>query len=188
MIVERMIEDFRRAHGLRSVSLRYFNAAGCDADGELGERHDPETHAIPLAIGAALVDDTPFSVLGTDFDTPDGTAIRDYIHVTDLAHAHVLAAEMLLRHRGTHVFNLGTGVGTSVLELLSAVKRVTGYEPFVRYEGRRTGDPATLVASAERAERKLGWRPKQSDIDHIVRTAAAWQQHVLSGRVKVGTG
>jgi UDP-arabinose 4-epimerase len=187
MIVERMIEDFGRAYGLSSVSLRYFNAAGCDVDGELGERHDPETHAVPLAIRAALTRDQPFSVLGTDFDTPDGTAIRDYIHVTDLAHAHVLAAEMLLRQEGSHAFNLGTGVGTSVLELLAAVKRVTGCEPLVRFDGRRPGDPAALVASAARAEYQLGWRPEHSEIDHIVRTAAAWQKQGMAVRTQPRT-
>src|SRR5258706_12114074 len=113
-----MPEDFGGAYGLSSVSLRYFNAAGCDPDGEIGERHEPETHAIPLAVEAARRSDCPFIVFGTDFETRDGSAIRDYIHVSDLAQAHLLAGEMLIERGGTHVFNLGSGVGTTVLEMV----------------------------------------------------------------------
>src|SRR5437879_3022297 len=138
MVIERMLEDFGRAYGLESVSLRYFNAAGTDPDGDLGERHEPETHAIPLAIEAARRANQPFTIFGTDFPTPDGSAIRDYIHVNDLARAHLLAGEMLLEGGGTHVFNLGAGVGTSVLELIQAVKRVANSEP-ARSEERRVG-------------------------------------------------
>jgi UDP-arabinose 4-epimerase len=175
MIIERMLEDFGRAYGIGSVSLRYFNAAGCDPEGEIGERHEPEPHAIPLAIEAARRTDRPFTILGTDFPTPDGSAIRDYIHVNDLARAHLLAGEMLLQRGGTHVFNLGTGVGTSVLELIETVKRVAKREPAVRHGPRRSGDPAKLVASFAKAERELGWRPQHSQIEFIIETALNWR-------------
>ena len=175
MIIERMLEDFGKAYGIGSVSLRYFNAAGCDPEGEIGERHEPEPHAIPLAIEAARRTDRPFTILGTDFPTPDGSAIRDYIHVNDLARAHLLAGEMLLQRDGTHVFNLGTGVGTSVLELIETVKRVAKREPAVRHGPRRSGDPAKLVASFAKAERELGWRPQHSQIEFIIETALNWR-------------
>lgn len=177
-IIERMLEDYALAHGFSSVALRYFNAAGCDPDGEIGERHEPETHAIPLAIAAALGSDARFCVNGTDFDTPDGSAVRDYIHVCDLASAHVLAGDRLVAGRGgrAEVFNLGTGVGTSVLELVAAVDRATGGVMSVAHGPRRPGDPAALVASAAKARDLLGWEPRLSDIDTIVRTALAWQQ------------
>jgi UDP-arabinose 4-epimerase len=175
MIIERMLEDFSRAYGIGSVSLRYFNAAGADPEGEIGERHEPETHAIPLVIEAACRTDRPFTILGTDFPTPDGSAIRDYIHVNDLAQAHLLAGQMLLERGGTHVFNLGTGVGTSVLELIEAVERIAGRKPVVRRGPRRAGDPAKLVASFGKAERELGWRPQRSGIDFIIKTALEWR-------------
>ncbi|MCK1546412.1 UDP-glucose 4-epimerase GalE [Bradyrhizobium sp. 147] len=174
MIIERMLEDFGRAYEMSSVSLRYFNAAGCDPDGEIGERHEPETHAIPLAIEAVRRPHRPFTILGTDFPTPDGSAIRDYIHVNDLAQAHLLAGDMLVARGGTHVFNLGTGVGTSVLELVEAVKRVSGKEPVVSRGPRRAGDPPMLVASFAKAKRELGWSPRQSEIDFIIETALRW--------------
>jgi UDP-arabinose 4-epimerase len=174
-IIERMLEDYGRAYDFSSVSLRYFNAAGCDPDGEIGERHEPETHAVPLAIEAALRLDSRFTVLGTDFDTRDGSAIRDYIHVCDLARAHVLAGEKLLRESGVHIYNLGTGVGTSVLELVDAVRRAAPSEPKVDIGPRRAGDPPALVASFEKARNELGWEPRQSGIDHIVETALRWQ-------------
>jgi UDP-arabinose 4-epimerase len=175
MIIERMLDDYGRAYGLASVSLRYFNAAGCDPDGEIGERHEPETHAIPLVLEAARNPDRPFTVFGTDFSTPDGSAIRDYIHVNDLARAHLLAGEMLLDRAGTHVFNLGTGVGTSVLELIGTVKRAAGTDPAVRFGQRREGDPPVLVAAYAKAERELGWTPQQSQIDFIIETALRWR-------------
>lgn len=180
MIIERMLEDYGRAYGLGSVSLRYFNAAGCDPDGEIGERHEPETHAIPLAIEAARNSDRPFTVFGTDFPTPDGSAIRDYIHVQDLARAHLLASEMLLDRGGTHVFNLGTGIGTSVLELIGTVKRVAGTDPAVRFGQRREGDPPVLVAAYAKAERELGWTPQHSQIDFIIETALRWRNRQSS--------
>lgn len=177
-IVERMLEDYGRAYGLASVALRYFNAAGCDPDGEIGERHEPETHAIPLAIEAARRPERPFTIFGTDFPTPDGSAIRDFVHVADLARAHVLAGEMLLARGGTHQFNLGTGIGTSVLELLAAVERATGRAPAFRNGARRDGDPPILVAAFAKAERELGWRPEKSDMDFIIGTALRWYDHI----------
>jgi UDP-arabinose 4-epimerase len=179
MIIERMLEDFGRAYGLGSVSLRYFNAAGCDPDGEIGERHEPETHAIPLAIDAAYRPDRPFTIFGTDFPTPDGSAIRDYIHVNDLARAHVLAGEMLLQKGGTHFFNLGTGVGTSVLELIEAVRRATGREVSLKNGARREGDPPRLVASFAKVEQELGWRPQQSGLEFILQTAVQYRKKVV---------
>jgi UDP-arabinose 4-epimerase len=178
-MIERMIEDFARAYGLSAIVLRYFNAAGCDPDGAIGEHHEPETHVIPLAIEAALKPDRIFTVNGTDLDTRDGTAIRDYIHVSDLAEAHVLAAEKLLGERGVHIYNLGTGNGTTVRELVKAVSRLSGSQLRVIYGPPRLGDPPVLVAARGKAERELGWFPQQSDIDRIAETALAWYRRRL---------
>lgn len=172
--IEQVLADYAAAYDLSSVSLRYFNAAGADPDGEIGERHEPETHAIPLAIASALEPDSEFTVLGTDFDTHDGSAIRDYIHVADLADAHVKAGEFLLDKNGCYAFNLGTGVGTSVIELLDAVEKATGRKPNALYGPRRAGDPPALVASFDKIRHCLGWTPKQSNIDRIVETAVSW--------------
>jgi UDP-arabinose 4-epimerase len=175
MIIERMLEDYANAYGFNAVALRYFNAAGADPDGEVGERRGPEPRAIPRAIAAALNDEEIFTVNGTEFDTRDGSAVRDYVHVTDLARAHVLAAEMLAQRGGTHVFNLGTGVGTTVLEVVEAVRRASGGRLRAHMGPARRGDPPILVASAEKAKRELGWIPTLS-IDRIVETAVAWQR------------
>lgn len=178
-IVERMVDNLSDAHRLNAIVLRYFNAAGCDPDGEVGERHEPETHVIPLAIEAAVGSGRIFTINGTDFDTRDGTAVRDYVHVTDLARAHVLAGEKLLRDRGVHVYNLGTGNGTTVNELVDAVRRASGTRLPVAYGPRRAGDPPALVAAAGKAARELGWMPEQSGIDRIVETALAWYRSRL---------
>jgi UDP-arabinose 4-epimerase len=178
-IIERMVEDISLARGLNAVVLRYFNAAGCDPDGEIGERHEPETHVIPLAIAAAMKPGRTFVINGADFDTRDGTAMRDYVHVVDLARAHVLAGEKLLRDKGVHVYNLGTGAGTTVAELVDAVSRTSGIRLPVAYGPRRPGDPPALVAEAGKAERELGWVPEQSGIDRIVETALAWHRSRL---------
>ncbi|MGY8662678.1 UDP-glucose 4-epimerase GalE [Bradyrhizobium sp. UFLA05-109] len=175
MIIERMLEHYGSAYGMASVSLRYFNAAGCDPGGEIGECHEPETHAIPLVIEAARSPGRSFTVLGTDFPTPDGSAIRDYIHVSDLAQAHLLAGEMLMGQGGVHAFNLGTGIGTSVLELVETVGRIAASAPAVRYGPRREGDPPVLIASYAKAERELGWQPQYSQIDFIIETALRWR-------------
>ena len=176
LMVERILADFDRAHGLRSVALRYFNAAGADPDGEIGECHEPETHAIPLAIEAALGRRQRFQVFGTDYPTPDGTAIRDYVHVSDLADAHVRALEYLVAGGSSTAFNLGTGRGHSVLEVVAAVEAETGRRVPLERAERRPGDPAVLVAQAARARTTLGWTPAFTDLREIVRTAVAWER------------
>ena len=173
LIVERMLQDYHRAYGLNSLSLRYFNAAGCDPDGEIGETEAAESRAVPSAIMAGLRK-APFTVNGRDFHTLDGTAVRDYVHVTDLARAHVLAGEMILRHGGAHALNLGTGKGTSVLEIVAAVERALGHSIALEFGPRGPGDPPHLVASAARACQQLGWNPKLSQIDVIIETALRW--------------
>jgi UDP-arabinose 4-epimerase len=174
-IVEKMLADYSVAYGLRYAALRYFNAAGADPDGTIGERHEPETHVIPLAIRGALKNDYIFTIFGNDFDTRDGTGLRDYIHVADLGDAHCRALEYLLNGGASDVFNLGTGNGTTVEEIAAAVEYVSG-KPLPRKIGpRRAGDPPALVASAEKAERILGWKPQHSDIKNII--ASAWRWH-----------
>jgi UDP-arabinose 4-epimerase len=179
LIVERMLADHAAAYGLRYAALRYFNAAGADPDGQIGERHDPEPHVIPLAIRGALSGDHVFTVHGDDYDTRDGTAVRDYIHVADLADAHVRALRHLMRDGEAGAFNLGTGRGVSVAEIAAAVERAAG-RAFPRKTGpRRPGDPPVLVASAEKARRMLGWSPRRSDIETII--ATAWRWHAQQG-------
>lgn len=174
LFVEKMLADFDQAYGLRSIALRYFNAAGADPEGEIGERHEPETHLIPLVLRAALDPSAPVTVFGDDFNTRDGTAIRDYIHVLDLADAHCLALESLARGGASDVFNLGSETGASVLEIVEAAESATG-RPIPRRTGaRRAGDPPMLVASAEKAKQTLGWRPQHSALGEIMRTAWAW--------------
>jgi UDP-arabinose 4-epimerase len=175
LIAERMLADFGEAYGIGSVALRYFNAAGADPAAETGERHQPETHIIPLAIESAL-GGTDFTINGDDYDTGDGTAVRDYVHVADLAQAHLLAAELLVSERGRHAFNLGTGAGLSVIEILGAVERVCERKIGRRIGPRRPGDPPALVATGALAQSVLGWRPQVSAIDTIVETALAWRQ------------
>lgn len=175
-MVEQMLIDFDRAYGLKSVALRYFNSAGADPSAEIGERHDPETHLIPLALHAVLGVKPPLKVFGRDYPTPDGTCVRDYIHVTDLAEAHLRALEYLWAGKPTTRFNLGNGNGFSVQEVLNAVERVTG-QP-VPYEDapRRGGDPANLVADSRAAKSVLGWNPQYGELDTIVAHAWAWEQ------------
>ncbi len=176
LFVERMMADYANAYGLKFASLRYFNAAGADADGEVGERHEPETHVIPLAARGALRDDYEFTIFGDDFDTRDGTCVRDYVHVSDLGRAHAAAAEYLLAGGKAEFFNLGTGNGTTVKEIADAIEKVSG-RPLPRRVGpRREGDPAVLIASNARAKAVLGWEPIQSSVDEIVRTAWDWAQ------------
>jgi UDP-arabinose 4-epimerase len=182
LAAERMLLDFEAAYGLRWMALRYFNAAGSDPEGDLGEEHDPETHAIPLALQAALGLAPAFTVFGDDYDTPDGSAVRDYVHVCDLADAHVRAAEHLAAGGRSAACNLATGSGTSVLELLAAVKAATGRTVPVLRGPRRAGDPPMLFASADRARDLLGWRPRFVSIVETVETAAHWFQRNLGGR------
>ncbi len=176
LTVERIFRDYEKAYGLKYAVLRYFNAAGADPDGEIGESHDPETHIIPLVLDAAAGKKPDIKVFGTDYPTPDGSCIRDYIHVTDLAQAHLLALQYLERGGESGCFNLGNERGTSVLEIIEAVKRVTGREFKVTLAPRRPGDPAVLVGSSEKAKRVLGWEPQYAEIDVIVGHAWKWHE------------
>lgn len=175
-MVEQVLEDYDRAYGLKSVCLRYFNAAGADPEGELGERHEPETHLIPLVLQAASGRREAISVFGTDYDTPDGTCIRDYIHVSDLCEAHALALEYLLAGGASERFNLGNGQGFSVREVIDTARSVAGREIAVRFEPRRPGDPARLVADSRTVREVLGWQPKRAGLDTIIADAWGWEQ------------
>ncbi|WP_175910881.1 UDP-glucose 4-epimerase GalE [Burkholderia metallica] len=177
--MERMAADFERAYGLKWVALRYFNAAGADPDGMIGECHEPETHALPLAIRAALGTGDAFQVMGTDYPTPDGSAIRDYVHVSDLADAHLKATAYLCSGGPSVALNLGTGNGTSVLDALRAVEAVTGRRVPTVIAARRPGDPPELYADATKAALVLGWRPRFTAIEPMVEHAAAWFQKAL---------
>lgn len=173
---ERMIHDFSAAYGLRAVILRYFNAAGADAELETGERNFHDPRVIPQAIRGAMEGGFTFTINGQDFDTRDGTAVRDYVHVTDLADAHLRALGWLGQGKPTDAFNLGTGAGASILELANAVEKVSGRKVERKFGPRREGDPPSLVANPEKAERLLGWKPAHSDIENIIRTAWAWAE------------
>jgi UDP-glucose 4-epimerase len=183
---KRMVEDalayYASAHDLQSVPLRYFNAAGADSRGRLGPRHEPITHLIPLVLRAAAGVSPNVKVFGRDYPTPDGTAIRDYIHVWDLCEAHLAALDYLVQGGATQPFNLGVGRGYSVQEVIDAVRRVTGREFEVATQGRRAGDPVHLVADSSLAKRVLGWTPRSSDIETIVAHAWTWQLKSSSGR------
>jgi UDP-arabinose 4-epimerase len=176
LMVERMLADFGVAHGMRSICLRYFNAAGADEGAQIGEDHDPETHLLPLVLDAATGKRQHVEVFGADYDTPDGTCIRDYVHVLDLARAHILALQRLGTGTSRPAYNLGTGRGHSVLEVIDAVRRVSGREVPVRMSPRRAGDPPRLVANSELAASELGWTPAYTDLDETVRTAWNWHQ------------
>jgi UDP-glucose 4-epimerase len=179
-IMEKVLQAFHEGGKLNFVSLRYFNAAGADAEGELGEDHSPETHLIPFAIKAAL-DGTSVPVFGTDYDTPDGTCIRDYIHVSDLAQAHVLALEKLEQEKTSGIYNLGNGDGYSVREVIETVKKVSGKKLAAIDSPRRPGDPSRLVAASEKAKEELGWTPKYGDLETIVGTAYHWHRKHPNG-------
>ncbi|BAZ30915.1 UDP-glucose 4-epimerase [Cylindrospermum sp. NIES-4074] len=175
LMVERILSDFDVAYGFKSVRFRYFNAAGADPSGSLGEDHNPETHLIPLVLMTALGKREFISIFGTDYPTPDGTCIRDYIHVSDLADAHILGLEYLLKGGDSEVFNLGNGSGFSVREVIAAAQEVTGKVISVQECDRRAGDPPSLIGTSEKARKTLGWQPKYPDIKDIV--AHAWQWH-----------
>lgn len=179
MMVERMMCDMAVRGDLAYVALRYFNAAGADPEGEIGERHEPETHLIPLAVYAALGRTGPLSIMGEDYPTPDGTCLRDYIHVCDLVTAHLLALERLLAGGGSAAYNLGTGEPQSVRAVIEAVGRAAGKPVPFTTAPRREGDPAALVASSALVRRELGWSPRYNDLDEIV--ATAWNWHLRSG-------
>ena len=184
--VERVLAWADQVHGLRSACLRYFNAAGADPSGRLGEDHDPETHLIPLVIDAALGRRAELAVYGTDYPTPDGTCIRDYVHVTDLADAHLRALD-LLDHRSV-AFNVGTGGGNTVLEVVRSVERVSGLRVPFRTGERRAGDPTALIADPGRLRTATGWQPRLAALDDIVRTAFAWREAHPHGFRAIGAG
>lgn len=175
LMVERILQDFNQAYDFRSVSLRYFNAAGADPEGNLGEDHNPETHLIPLVLQTALGHRQSVSIFGTDYDTPDGSCIRDYIHVLDIAQAHILALKYLIDNGATDVFNLGNGSGFSVKEVIETARKITGKEIKAELSDRRPGDPSSLVGSGAKANKILGWQPAYSNLDDII--SHAWQWH-----------
>lgn len=176
LMVEHMLADFDRAYGQKYIALRYFNAAGADPQARIGENHDPETHLIPLALQAITGKRPPLQLFGQDYDTPDGTCIRDYIHVDDLASAHILAIEFLINGGDSGVFNLGSNHGYSVNEVIETAAKVTGQQVPFTYAARRPGDPATLVADASLAKKVLGWQPQYTDLAQIIAHAWAWEQ------------
>jgi len=170
------LHDCDPAYGIRYISLRYFNAAGADDSGEIGERHEPETHLIPLILKAAAGEYKNIKIFGTDYPTPDGTCIRDYIHVSDLTRAHLLSLEALLTGEKSAVYNLGNSKGCSVREVIELARKVTGQPVEAVKTGRRPGDPAKLVADSEKIRKELGWKPKYEDIETIIKTAWNWHQ------------
>lgn len=174
-MIEDMLPDFDRAHGLRSVCLRYFNAAGADPAGELGERHEPETHLIPLILQIASGRRPHIEVYGRDYPTPDGTCVRDYVHIEDLCQAHLLSLKYLLEGGRSTAYNLGNGDGFSVQQIIEAARRVTGREIKVVDVPRRSGDPARLVADSSRARKELKWAPRYADIESIIGHAWVWE-------------
>ena len=176
LMIEWVLRDYCAAYDMRAVALRYFNAAGADADAEIGEDHDPETHLIPLVLDAAAGKRPAITVLGDDYPTQDGTCIRDYIHVTDLADAHVKALNALDARPGFQAFNLGNGAGYSVKQVIDTARRVTGREIPVRIGPRRPGDPPVLVGDAGAAKAKLGWQPQYSRLDDIIDSAWRWMR------------
>ena len=175
-MVEQVLEDFDRAYGLRSVCLRYFNAAGADPEGQLGERHEPETHLLPLVLQAASGRRKTITVFGFDYDTPDGTCIRDYVHVVDLVAAHAQAVDYLLAGGASTAFNLGNGQGFSVQQVIDTARRVTGRDIYISEAPRRAGDPPRLVADARRAKSLLGWQPRYATLEQIVAHAWEWEK------------
>lgn len=176
LMVEHLLADYDAAYGLKSVCLRYFNAAGADPEGELGERHNPETHLIPLVLQAASGRRSHIHVFGTDYDTPDGSCLRDYIHVQDLCSAHQQALQWLQEHQQSKQFNLGNGDGYSVLDVIETARKVTGKEIPVLIKDRRAGDPARLVADATLAQQQLGWKPEYPDLADMIAHAWNWEQ------------
>jgi UDP-glucose 4-epimerase len=174
--VERMLQDCDAAYGLKHISLRYFNAAGADESGKIGEKHNPETHLIPLTLEVAAGKRENIQIFGTNYPTADGTCIRDYIHVSDLTQAHLLALEALLKGDESAVFNLGNSKGSSVNEVIELARKVTG-QPIPAVEAdARPGDPAVLVASSDKIKRELGWQPRYEDLETIIKTAWKWHQ------------
>jgi UDP-glucose 4-epimerase len=181
LAMEKMFKWTAEAHGLRYVSLRYFNACGADASGVIGEAHNPESHLIPLILQVPNGKRKTISIYGTDYDTPDGTCIRDYIHVTDLAQAHILAVQYLINGGESDIFNLGNGVGYSVREVIETARKVTGHPIPATETPRRAGDPARLVASSEKAKTILGWKPVHDSLEEIIQSAWNWHKNHPNG-------
>ncbi len=179
--MEKMFKWVSNAHNLRFVSLRYFNACGAHPNGLIGEAHNPETHLIPLILQVPNNKREYISIFGDDYNTKDGTCVRDYIHVNDLAQAHILAMEYLAKGNDSNIFNLGNGVGFTVNEVIETARRVTGHPIPARKEGRRAGDPGTLIASSAKAKDVLGWKPKYADLDVIIETAWNWHKNHPNG-------
>ncbi len=184
LMVERVLKDFATAYNLAWISLRYFNAAGADPAGEIGEAHAPETHLIPLALHAAATGREPLTVFGNDYPTADGTAIRDYVHVTDLASAHLMALEHLMSGGESLALNLGTERGHSVLEVITAVERICGRKVPLAYGPKRPGDSSVMVADATKARATLGWRPEFPEIEAMVRTAWQWKNRLIAEAIR----
>ena len=181
LTVEKMLKWADNAYGIKFVALRYFNAAGAHISGKIGEDHSPETHLIPIILQTALGQREKMFIFGDDYDTPDGTCVRDYIHVTDLADAHIKALEKLFKTNESGIYNLGNGKGFSVKEVIEKAKKVTGKDFKVEIEARRNGDPSTLIASSEKAIKELGWKPKFNTIDKIIETAWNWHKDHKNG-------
>jgi UDP-glucose 4-epimerase len=175
LTVERMLQDYASAYDLTYTSLRYFNASGADPTGSIGEMHDPESHLIPLLLKRTKSDLTEMKIFGDDYDTKDGTCIRDYIHVNDLARAHILALEKSITDNTSTIYNLGNSKGHSVYEVVETVRKVTGHPLPITIAPRRSGDPAVLVADSRKARAELGWQPEHEDLTEIVRTAWNWE-------------
>lgn len=175
-MIENILEDFSIAYNLKYISLRYFNAAGADLDLEIGEKHNPETHLIPLLLDAASGKSEKFKIFGSDYKTKDGTCIRDFIHVNDLAQAHLLSLESLLDNGKSDIFNLGVGVGFSILDAINAVEEITSSQISTEIHDRRSGDPAILIASSDKIIRKLKWEPEYADLISIIKSAYNWHK------------
>ncbi|MGA0935911.1 MAG: UDP-glucose 4-epimerase GalE [Pseudohongiellaceae bacterium] len=179
-MVEQILQDYAHAFALNSVSLRYFNAAGADPQGRIGEKHHPETHLVPNILKRLAADDgQDLSVFGDDYPTRDGTCERDYIHINDLASAHLLAGEYLAANPGAHAFNLGNGIGYTVMEIIRAAEKVTRKKARLVTSSRRPGDPPSLVADATRARQALGWKPAMDNVEDLIKTAWGWHQHEI---------
>ena len=181
LAMEKMFKWTDRAHGLKYVSLRYFNACGAHVSGKIGEAHSPETHLIPLILQVPLGQREYISIFGDDYDTRDGTCVRDYIHVTDLAQAHILAVDYLMKGNESNIFNLGNGVGFTVKEVIDTARKVTGHEIPARIAERRAGDPARLIASSDKARQVLLWKPEHADLEEIISTAWNWHKNHPNG-------
>lgn len=181
LMFENILQKYEQFYDLKYVALRYFNAAGADASGEIGEDHDPETHLIPIVLQHALGLREKVSVYGTDYETKDGTCVRDYVHVTDLIEAHVLALKYLLDGGGSDIFNIGSGSGFTVKEVINAVEKVTGKKVVAEESARRAGDPAVLIADSTKIKEKLGWNPKKDDIEKILQDAWRWHKNKPNG-------